>query len=719
MSGRSNRAAALVASVVAALGVLQPAAAGAPQVAGSSAASVVVRNDRTVWQWGAWPGASSLVPVQVRTDTTAPLFADMVAASQSHFLASNGSTVHSWGTNGSGQLGDGTTQASIVAKSIGDPCPSSSVTALAAGLNHSLVLCSSGAVYAFGSNGSGQAGTGAVGGSVLSPTQVVGVGGVGTLANVVAIAAGASSSYAVRADGTVVAWGINTDGQLGDATITTRAAPVVVKDVGGAGQLANAVEVKAAWNYALVRRADGTVVAFGANGSGQLGNGTTGGTYTSPVVVQAPGGGALSGIRAIGTGGMFTSYAITNGGRLLAWGENVIGMVGDGTNADRNLPVETGLSGVSTVAGNYSNCLNCDQHALAVTGYGLTYSWGFNGNGQLGIGQAYSGFRATPGLVNSATPMLPFYAKVGTDAMQPRSDVSGDLASDVLWTEPSTGSLYLWSMNGRSSFPQSLGAVGGGWALAGTGDFDFDGAADLLWRHADGSFYVWFMDGAAIRGQGYLPWAGPEWSVLAVNDFTGDGASDILLRRSGDGALVIWQVAGLSLARVVTAGALPADTWSLAASGDFNGDGRADMLWRDTAGGFYAWITGLGGMNSNVLALTDQGALPNPGLEWTVAAASDIDGDGKADIVFRRPSDGANYLWRMNGKAIASQAALPFVGPEWSIATVGDFNGDGRNDLFFRRTDGVNYVWLMNDATIVDQGTLPSVGPTWSVVAPK
>jgi hypothetical protein len=253
----------------------------------------------------------------------------------------------------------------------------------------------------------------------------------------------------------------------------------------------------------------------------------------------------------------------------------------------------------------------------------------------------------------------------------------------------------------------------------GSGDFDSDGTADLLWRHTDGSFYVWFMDGPQVRGHGFLPWAGPEWTVLAVNDFTGEGGADIVMRRDSDGAIVIWQIAGLSLGRVVTAGNLPTATWSLAATGDFNGDGRADFLWRDAAGAFYVWITGSGGFNSNVLSLADQGALPNPGLEWSVMAAVDMDGDGKADILFRRTTDGANYLWRMNGKAIASQAALPAVGTEWSVALVGDFNGDGRNDIFFRRNDGVNYVWLMNDTAIVDQGTLPAVGPTWTVLKPR
>jgi uncharacterized protein (DUF2141 family) len=321
----------------------------------------------------------------------------------------------------------------------------------------------------------------------------------------------------------------------------------------------------------------------------------------------------------------------------------------------------------------------------------------------------------------SANRIDPYIAKLGTDAKQPRADLGADLRSDVLWIQPSSGGTYYWGMNGKSSFGHSVGVASGGWSLAGTGDMDGDGTADLLWRHADGSNYAWFMDGPTVHGHGFIPGAESTWTVLAMNDFTGDGRADILWRNA-DGAIAVWEMFGTTIGRSLSMGALSPATWALAATGDFNGDGRADIVWRDTAGNPYAWITGenqglYGG--STALPLLDQGALPNPGAEWTIAAAADIDRDGKADVVFRRTTDGANYLWRMNGKAIASQASLPAVGTEWAIALVGDFNGDGMNDILFRRNDGVNYVWLMNDATIVDQGTLPAVDASWAVVKPR
>jgi len=719
--GSSARRMARILACAASACLATAATAALPMAAGTGAATYVVRNDGTAWVFGINSGDVSYLPTPLLIEgNLAPLRnVTSIAAGTSHTVAVAGGSLYVWGFNGNGELGTGDT-ASVSRPRFRSHGCAGSVVAVAAGAAHSLALCSEGTVRSWGSNGTGQLGINVAGASQLTPQTVVGVGGAGTLGNVVAIAAGGSASYALLGDGTVVAWGFNGAGQLGDATTTQRNAPVAVKNVGGAGQLANVTHLAAAFRHAVARRSDGSVVAWGDNAYGQLGVGSTAGPYTSPTPVQGVGGGGtLAGVRSIAAGGFATSYAITDSGRLLAWGSNAEGMVGDGTITNRTTPFDTGLEGVAVVGPNFSNCTNCNHHVVAVTGYGVTFSWGDNSYGQLGIGYAFSGSRTIPGLVNSRDPAVPFFAKVGTDAQQPRADATGDLRSDVIWTEPSTGGLYLWAMDGRGVFPQPLGTVGGGWALAGSGDLDFDGFADLLWRHSDGSMYAWFMEGPVVRGHGFLPGVDPAWSILAVNDFTGEGSADILLRRASDGAMVIWQMAGLSLARVINAGTLSAATWSLAASGDLNGDGRADMLWRDAAGGFYAWITGTPNSITGSLSLLDQGALPNPGLEWTVAAAADVDGDGKADIVFRRPSDGANYLWRMNGKALASQAALPFVGPEWSIATVGDFNGDGRNDLFFRRGDGVNYLWLMNDATIIDQGTLPSVGPTWSVVSPK
>jgi alpha-tubulin suppressor-like RCC1 family protein len=697
-----------------------PALAVKPVVSVGGLYTVVLRSDGSVWQWGAQPGIGGAItpsPVPVQGVGGFGVLREIreISAGRRAALALSGSQVVAWGQ---APLGDGTTNNSpvpVLVSSCGSP------SAVSAGNDHYLVRCTDGSVVSWGFNGAGQVGVGSAAVSQYNSAQtVVGVGGVGTLSGVTAVAAGYRSSYALRNDGTVVAWGSNEFGQLGDGTTTQRNAPVVVVNVGGAGTLTGVVAIAAGRLWAMALRNDGTVVAWGYNQYGQLGNGTTNTPFLSPNPVSGVGGvGTLSGIAAIGTGGAGTSYAITTSGQAYAWGSNSAGLVADGTTSERLTPVPVLLPPVTGVDGALSDCLNCNTAAAAMTPYGLVKTWGNNDFGQLGNGAIFSsGARTIPDNALDDSLISPFYAKVGTDAGQPRGDLSGDLRSDVLWRQPSSGALYFWGMNGRSQFARDMGVVGAGWEIAGTGDFNGDGFADILWRHASGSNYVWFMYGPEVIAQGYTAWAGPEWSVLSVNDFDGDGKADIFWRRTGDGALVLWPMSGLSVTRTQQAGSLDPAVWSFAGSGDLNGDGFADILWRDNGGAFYGWISGNSRFTTNYNILS-QGALPNPGIEWQVAAIADMNGDGKADLVFRRTTDGANYLWRMNGLAIASQAALPFVGTEWSLALVGDLDGDGRNDFVFRRTDGANYAWLMNDAVIADQGALPSIDTSWAIVKPK
>ena len=151
----------------------------------------------------------------------------------------------------------------------------------------------------------------------------------------------ASHSLALKSDGTVVAWGDNSSGQLGDGTTTNHTTPVAVPGLTG-------VVAIAAYSHSLALKSDGTVVAWGGNYSGQLGDGTTSSRY-NPLAV--PG---LTGVVAVAAAGH--SLVLKSDGTVVAWGSNYAGQLGDGTTTQRTSPVAVtgGLNLGSTSARSIS-----------------------------------------------------------------------------------------------------------------------------------------------------------------------------------------------------------------------------------------------------------------------------------------------------------------------------------------------------------------------------
>jgi alpha-tubulin suppressor-like RCC1 family protein len=240
-------------------------------------------------------------------------------------------------------------------------------------------------------------------GDVSLPSPVCAVGTVGQcpsgpyLNEVSGISAGGSHSLALLSDGTVVSWGENEYGQLGDGTHTgpgtctlvsglneeseitkpCSATPVVVSGLSGV------TAVAAGGDHSLALLANGTVMAWGANGNGQLGNGTT---ENSDVPVAVSG---LSGVTAIAAGSGH-SVALLSNGTVVAWGANKWGQLGDGTTKDRDVPVAvSGLSGVTAVSAG-------GAESLALLSDGTARSWGGNGYGLLGDGSTESEFSDLP-----------------------------------------------------------------------------------------------------------------------------------------------------------------------------------------------------------------------------------------------------------------------------------------------------------------------------------
>jgi alpha-tubulin suppressor-like RCC1 family protein len=289
-----------------------------------------------------------------------------------------------WGNNIWGQLGDGTEVGpeGCFAYQVGEEfrpgyCSSfvvsvnelSGVTAVSAGGEHSLALLSNGTVMAWGSNVSGQLGDGTTGGDSNVPVVVKGLTGV------TAISASRYFSLALLSNGTVMAWGNNDDGNLGNGTTTSSDVPAAVSELTGVTAISAGKGPNVFGDaHSLALLSNGTVMAWGDNGSGELGNGKTGGYKDVPVAVKK-----LSGVAAISAGSGFSLAALENG-TTMAWGANERGQLGDGSTTNTDLPVVVSeLSGVTAVSAGA-------EHSLALLSNGTVMAWGNNLEGQLGDG---------------------------------------------------------------------------------------------------------------------------------------------------------------------------------------------------------------------------------------------------------------------------------------------------------------------------------------------
>jgi len=283
-----------------------------------------------------------------------------------------------WGQNTSGQLGDGNFSQSDVPVT---PSNLNFVTSVAAGGHHSLALLTDGTVAAWGKNASGQLGDG---GTTASDVPVA----VEELTGAKAIAAGANHSLALLTDGTVMAWGGNEAGQLGDGNTTESDVPVPVEGLKGV-----VTAIAAGGEHSLALLSNGTVMAWGENEHGELGDGNTSNSDV-PVAVKG-----LKGVTAIAAGGEH-SLALLSNGTLMAWGSNEYGQLGIGAGgeeeeiqAESDVPVAVnGVSGATAIAAGA-------RHSLALLGSGTVMAWGENESGELGDGSINRGEEA-PGAVS-------------------------------------------------------------------------------------------------------------------------------------------------------------------------------------------------------------------------------------------------------------------------------------------------------------------------------
>lgn len=175
----------------------------------------------------------------------------------------------------------------------------------------------------------------------------------------------ANHSISLKADGSVSAWGENQYGQLGDGTVHARLDPTCVAITG-------VISVATGSNHSVAVRSDQTVWTWGDDGQGQLGNGASINTSRS-VPIMVPG---LTGVIAVAAG-QYHTLALKNDGTVWAWGFNGAGQLGDGSTTTRQSPVQvSGLTGITAIAAGDSTAWRARATARSTPGASIRLaSW--------------------------------------------------------------------------------------------------------------------------------------------------------------------------------------------------------------------------------------------------------------------------------------------------------------------------------------------------------
>ena len=380
-------------------------------------------------------------------------------------VGSNGNA-YAWGYNDYGQLGNGTTsydalRTPVVVKKPSGASADFTYVQVSAGAEHSLAVGSDGYVYAWGSNSYGQLGNSITSNNDANPVPVrVRDPDSPTNENkglkAIQVSADSSHSLALGSDGNAYAWGSNSYGQLGDGTTgNSRTTPVMVKKPTGTPSNFTYVQVSAGSNYSLALGSDGYAYAWGNNPSGQLGNNTE--TDSSvPVRVRDPDSptNENKGLKAIQvSAGSSHSLALGSDGNAYAWGWNNYGQLGDGTTTDRSTPVAVRKPAGTPIDLTYLQVSAGYQHSLAVGSDGYAYAWGWNYYGQLGSNT--SSTDANPVPVRVHDPVNPKNGSKGLLATQVSAGSNHSLALG------SDGNAYAWGSNSYGQLGNTSIRTGG------------------------------------------------------------------------------------------------------------------------------------------------------------------------------------------------------------------------------------------------------------------
>ncbi len=255
-------------------------------------------------------------------------------------------------------------------------------------------------------------------------------------------------------------------------------------------------------------------------------------------------------------------------------------------------------------------------------------------------------------------------------------------------------------------------------------DFNVDGKSDILYRNfTTGQVFLIGKNGLGTTGQGMV-YQEPNtaWKIAADADFNADLVADLLWRNSTTGEVYVMPFTSSGLVdggkgKVIHVEPNPA--WKIVQTPDLDGDGRADIVWwNSSTGQVYAML-----MNGTTIAA--QGAVyTEPDTQWRIVASGDFAYSGKQNqLVWRHGVTGQVYLMtiEVSGSTFTQSGAMIYnePNPAWKIVAAADFNGDGAADLLWRNdATGQVAMLLMDGGTLISSSIFYAEPDTaWKVVA--